>query len=162
VLFSSHLVHIQSSVRGQVCVLEFLFSTLFVSCFVCYFIFKSSNFIVISSDLSRSNVTLSSRNSKLPHMQLFACAPELCSLLIRRSSPHLGNLLESAFAEAAVSPAMFSIGSTTNSYLLNLESHYDRTIAMFLLELNRLLRRRLRFHKYERPARSDRNLYCYV
>lgn len=82
-----------------------------------------------------------------PGMQALARVPDFWKLLLREGSVHMRRLIPAALVASGVCPSHFTVGNSTNSYVLDLRSHYDRGITCFLLEWNRLMRKRLHLHR---------------
>lgn len=76
-------------------------------------------------------------------MQLLHSTPDCAALLLRRSTPALARLLQRTLGAAAVPAAALLVGNTTGTFALDLSSHGGRTAAAYLLESNRLMRKRL-------------------
>lgn len=76
-------------------------------------------------------------------VQLLHRTPDCAALLQRPGAGGVGRLLRLALEAAAVPPASFAVGNATGTFALDLSSHGGRTVAAYLLEANRRMRKRL-------------------
>jgi hypothetical protein len=83
------------------------------------------------------------------YLQVLSRAPSFWKLLLpSHANAHMHRILPSALTAAGVLPAFFTVGNHTNTYVLDMRRHYDRGIALLLLDWNRVARKRLQVHEH--------------